>query len=289
MAKYYFIIAGLPELSLDDHKLPFTVSEFLRETNPSLTKKDRKIINLFCLKYDNGNLLQQLEYPDYDPDIRGCVTLDEFLELIKRLKEEGIPTENKDIPPFYIDFIKIYLEAKERNEKQIIPWEDQLSAFYYNYAMKSKNDFIASWFELNLNINNMLAAVTARAYNWDRHKYIVGENEVANNLRTSNARDFGLSVQVDYWPEIQRISEETNLIVREKKIDQFKWNWLDEHSFFKYFEIEAIFSFIVKLDMLQRWTSLDKEAGEKSFRELIGTMKKGSDTALEEFKRNNIK
>jgi len=289
MAKYYFIIAGLPELSLEDHKLPFTVSEFLKEITPSLAKKDKKVIDLFCLKYDNGNLLQQLEYPDYDPDIRGCMTLDDFSELIKRLKEEGIPTDNKDISPFYIEFIKTYLEAKEKNEKQLIPWEDQLSAFYYRYAMESRNKFVASWFELNLNINNMLAAITARTHNLDRHKYIVGDNEVAENLRTSNARDFGLSVLVDYWPEIQRITEETDLFVREKKIDQFKWNWLDEHSFFKYFEIDAIFSFIIKLDMLQRWISLDKETGEKSFRELIGSMKQGSDTALEEFKRNNIK
>ena len=33
----------------------------------------------------------------------------------------------------------------------------------------------------------------------------------------------------------------------------------------------------------------DKETGEKTFREIVGAMKKGSENALEEFKRNNEK
>ena len=34
---------------------------------------------------------------------------------------------------------------------------------------------------------------------------------------------------------------------------------------------------------------LDKVTGEKTFREIVGAMKKGSENALEEFKRNNKK
>ena len=41
--------------------------------------------------------------------------------------------------------------------------------------------------------------------------------------------------------------------------------------------------------MIERWVTLDKATGEKTFREIVGAMKKGSDNALEEFKRNNKK
>ena len=41
--------------------------------------------------------------------------------------------------------------------------------------------------------------------------------------------------------------------------------------------------------MIERWVNLDKARGEKTFRELVGAMKMGSENALEEIKRNNIK
>ena len=43
------------------------------------------------------------------------------------------------------------------------------------------------------------------------------------------------------------------------------------------------------MEMVERWATLDTAAGEKTFREIVGAMKKGSENALEEFKRNNEK
>ena len=145
------------------------------------------------------------------------------------------------------------------------------------------------WFELNLNINNMLTAITCRKHGLDKAEYIVGDNEVAEALRTSNARDFGLSDEVEYLPELQRIAEESDLMVREKKIDLLKWKWLEEQTFFKTFDIESVYAYLLKLEMIERWVTLDKETGDKTFREIVGAMKKGSLNTLNEFKRNNNK
>ena len=166
---------------------------------------------------------------------------------------------------------------------------DRLAALYYAYAMKNANKFVSDWFCLNLNINNMLTAITCRKHGFDKAGYIVGDNEVAQALRTSNARDFGLGDTVDYLPDLWRIAEETDLMVREKKVDLLKWEWLEEHTFFKPFDIESVFAYLLKLEMIERWVMLDKVTGEKTFREIVGAMKKGSENALEEFKRNNKK
>lgn len=133
----------------------------------------------------------------------------------------------------------------------------------------------------------MLTAITCRKHGFDKAGYIVGDNEVAQALRTSNARDFGLGDTVDYLPDLWRIAEETDLMVREKKVDLLKWEWLEEHTFFKPFDIESVFAYLLKLEMIERWVMLDKVTGEKTFREIVGAMKKGSENALEEFKRNN--
>lgn len=289
MGKYYCLIAGLPNISLEDSKIPFTITEFREELEGILTSKDKKLIDLFFLKFDNKNLVEQSRFPDSDPDPRGSITYSEFSDLMKALKEEEKPPKNDRIPPYFLDFFTAYLAAEGKEENENIRWEDRLAALYYNYAMKVKNKFVAEWFELNLNINNLLTAFTARKYELDKAHYIVGDNEIAKILRTSNARDFGLGDAVEYLPTLQRIAEETDLFVREKKIDQLKWEWLDENTFFKTFDIESVFAYMLKLEMLERWVTLDKVTGEKTFRELVGAMKKGSDSALEEFKRNNTK
>ena len=76
---------------------------------------------------------------------------------------------------------------------------------------------------------------------------------------------------------------------RERKLDLLKWNWIDENTFFNYFSIERVFAYLLQLEMIERWVSLDKVAGEKMFRSLIGGMKKESLASLDEFKRNNNK
>lgn len=289
MSKYYYLIAGLPNIALDDSKLTYSVCEFRQELEGILSFGDKKLINLFFLKFDNKNLIARVKNPDYDLDPRGDITYDEFNDLFKALKEEEKPPKNNNIPSYFEEFFKLYLASEERGEKQSISWEDRLAAMYYAYAMKCGNKFVAEWFELNLNINNMLTAITCRKHNLDKAEYIVGENEVAEAIRTSNARDFGLGDIVDYLPTLQRIAEETDLMVREKKVDLLKWEWLEEHTFFKPFDIESVFAYLLKLEMIERWVTLDKVTGEKTFRELVGAMKRGSENALEEFKRNNNK
>ena len=63
------------------------------------------------------------------------------------------------------------------------------------------------------------------------------------------------------------------LVEREKKIDLLKWNWLEDEVFFHYFTIERIFVFLLRLEMIGRWISLDKEKGSELFRQLIQSLK----------------
>lgn len=292
MGKYYYLISGLPDIALDDSKIAYSVCGFRTEIEDMLSSRDKRLIDLFYLKYDNLNLLAYAENPDSDPDQRGRITYEELNVLYKALKDEEKVPKNGNIPPYFAEFFQLYLaeETKEsKSEKEYISWEDRLAALYYEYAMRCGNGFVAAWFELNLNINNVLTAITCRKYGFEKADYIVGHNEIAESIRTSNARDFGLGDSVEYFPELQRIAEETDLIVREKKIDLLKWKWLDDNTFFKTFDVESVFAYLLKLEMIERWVTLDKARGEKTFRELVGAMKAGSENALEEFRENSKK
>ena len=53
MSKYYYLISGLPNIALDDSKLAYSVCEFRTEIEDMLSSKDKRLIDLFYLKYDN--------------------------------------------------------------------------------------------------------------------------------------------------------------------------------------------------------------------------------------------
>ena len=52
-----------------------------------------------------------------------------------------------------------------------------------------------------------------------------------------------------------------------------RWNWMEDAIFFDYFTIERIFAFLLKLEMIERWISLDKERGNQLFRSIIESLK----------------
>lgn len=269
MSKYYYLVAGLPELTLEDSKLSYTVADFKTEIYPGLSASDQKLIDLFYLKFDNANVLKLLEDKEAVIDTRGNYSAEELNEAIATIKEGG-EVSSKEIPPYLSVFISDYFNTPAESA---VLHEDHLAALYYEYAMKCGNKFIASWFEFNLTINNILIAFTARKYKWDVAQNIVGDTEVSEALRTSGARDFGLSGEVDYLEQLVKISEINELVEREKRLDTLRWNWMEEATFFNYFTVERIFVFLLQLEMIERWIALDKEKGSQLFRSIIDALK----------------
>lgn len=272
MSKYYCLIAGLPDITIDDNKLSYTVKEFRAELSETLSNNDKKLIDLFYLQFDHKNLLAMLTKQEGKFDNRGLYTSEQLEEIIALVKENETPSDKK-YPSYFYVFIAAYLQDKPLIDN--MSWEDQLNSLYYEYAGNSSNRFVSDWFKLNLNLNNMLTAIICRKYNREVGNAIIGKSEISETIRQSGQRDMGLTGMVDYLDTILRISEENNLYERERKLDQFRWNWLDEYSFFHYFTIERIFAYLIKLDILERWVSMTPENGRAIFKEMIDSLKKG--------------
>ena len=253
MGGYYYIIAGLPDISFDDSKAAYTVEQFREEVYDALSAQDRKVMDILNLENDCRNLI-------------GSERMEELVALVKA--GEQAP---KDVPAFMYSFVQEWVDESWRNKAAFA--EDRLWSLFYEYAMASSNGFVRKWYEFNLNLNNIIAAITARKYNLDIQKVIVGEGDVANALRTSGARDWGLSQEVECFEDVARLTEEDDLSQRERKADMIRWRWLEDNTFFNYFSIERLFSYMVRLSMVERWSSLDREEGQKLFRKLIGDLK----------------
>ena len=266
---YYYLIAGLPELSLDDSKLGITVREFRELYYPELADDDRALLDLIYLSYDNANLLALMKDKEAAIVEDGLYASEELLGIIEAARAEETP--DRQYPRYMYDFVA-QMESEESAAEDIFP-EDRLAQLYYAHAMSQGNAFIERWFAFNLDLNNFLTAITARRYDLDVKPLIVGDNEVAKALRTSNSRDFGLTGVMDGFEEVMRISEIENLVERERKLDVLKWEWMEENSFFDYFTVEKLFAFLVKIQIIERWITLDAEAGGEMLRGMIRQLK----------------
>ena len=270
--QYYYFVAGLPNFSFDSTKLPFTVSEFKEILYDELKPDDKKLIDKYFLEADKENLLKLLSNKEAEIKKTSVFSREDILNTIRTIQDdEGV--KHKDMPDIFETFIRQWL--KEDAESENKNWEDILTSLYMDYGVNVKNSLVSQWFTLNLNIGNSLAAIYSRKYGLDVKQVVVGNNHIANTIRANaNSRDFGLDQELDYFDAILRISEETDIYERERKIDKFRWDWLDENTVFDYFNIEYLFAYLCKLQILERWVQLNAEEGERVFRELIANMKK---------------
>ena len=290
MSNYHYLITGLPALSLDDSKKTYTVAEFKAEAEPMLSSGDRKIMRWIFYLYDNQNLLAYLKKkPDWSFDERGVYAKETIAEICHLLQTEGRVPSGIPTPNYFPCFIRNFyarLEETEHPESNDL-LEDTLSALYYEEAMCCRNAFLSSWFELNLNIRNVMLSVACRKYGLEKNDYIIGKNAMAESLRLWGGRDLVVNNAPDYLPELLQITEEPDLLVRERKTDALRWKWLEEKTFYKTFDFESVITYLLRLEMLDRWIGMDKALGEQTFRRLVTDMKRESADTLEEFKDNN--
>lgn len=285
MGNYYYLITGLQDISLEDDRLPYSVDSFREEICPSISAGDRQLVNLALEQYDRRNLMYLLARLKAGEELvleegaqEGALTGEQLAGLIEAVRA-GEPSD-KDVPEYMYRFVSEYLHD-EWQAFTTFP-EDRLSSLFYENAKSVRNEFVCDWFRFNQDLNNILAAMTARRHSLQLQGLIVGDGEVAEALRTSGAKDWGLAQSVGFFERLARIQEETDLSVRERSIDMLKWNWLEENTFFHYFTVEKLFAFLVRLDIAARWFKLDKAKGQEMFRSLIGSLK-GEVTVPQEF------
>ena len=142
-------------------------------------------------------------------------------------------------------------------------------------GLQAKNRFVCEWFAFNQDMNNILVAQICRKHGFDVKTQIVGEGEVAEQLRThTTQKDFGLNELPGDYDALLGLAGIEDLMAREKAMDAIRFEWLQERTEFDFFSSEMVFAYYLEVRMLHRWSILTVEEGEKVFRELVKDLKK---------------
>jgi hypothetical protein len=234
---YYYLVAGLQDITLDIHKLSMGQLEFREELKTEVHPDDYRLAQKLFLPSDNTNMLNLLLKKDEAFDVKGNYTQLQLEENIKEL--------NGELPEYMDKFI-----LSMKNDEPVIPNmspENQLTYLFYEHATRLNDDFLRNWFTFNRDINNITTAIICRKYDIPYDFQVLGSDEISETIRKSHARDFGLTSEISYIDDLINIMKDDNIQEREKSIDQIKWNYLDEVTFFEYFTMDRILAFTIKL------------------------------------------
>ena len=165
--------------------------------------------------------------------------------------------------------------VQDRFHETSLSEEDFRTQLLLEKGMKAKRKFVRKWFEFNLNLNNVLAASVCQRHGYDPQEVIVGNNEVAQLLRKGGvAKNANLAAVLPELKDIIAVSEIADLLDRERHIDALRWQWLEEQTRFKYFQIDNVLAYYLQAEILHRWDELTREQGEQIFRALLADLKK---------------
>jgi Protein of unknown function (DUF2764). len=189
------------------------------------------------------------------PELKAGADVPVSLDKLNELLDEHLSEKDKAL----LDLLRVPID------------EETLAA-----GLKADNRFVQAWFTFNQNMNNVLVAQICRKHGFDVKQKIVGEGEVAEQLRThTTQKDFGLNEVMDDAQELLALAQIEDLMAREKAMDAIRFEWLQARTEFDYFSAEMVFAYYLEAVMLHRWSFLTIEEGEKVFRALVADMKKG--------------
>lgn len=265
-SEYYCLVAGLRDYALDADTKGFDARAIIDEVLAGITSRDARAVRLLYGYYDCENLVAlRAGREAFNP--LGNLSREELAEELKQ--PHRLPSRVACVVRAYAD-----PEGEEAEEMDLErPFEQALFEAYYAECAASSSRFLRAWSLFDRNLRNLTAAVAARAAGRAIEEVVVGEGEVADQLRRSSAADFGLRGELPWIDAvIAAMNDEANLVEKEHKIDVVRWNESVALTAFDYFNIDAILAYLVRVNLVARWARLDVRRGREMFERLMSEL-----------------
>ena len=263
---YYALVAGLREYALDADTKGFDAQAIVEEILDVVSKSDAASVRLLYAYYDCENLA----------NLRNGSAAHNGLGNLSREELEAEMTNPTHLPQRIADVIRAYANPEGEEAESVDVgkrFEKSLFEAYYEECSHSNCRFLREWSSFDRTLRNILAAAVARSQSRPIEEVTIGEGDVVEQLQRSSAADFGLRGEYAFVDGvISAVNDEQNLLEKERKIDLIRWNEAGELSTFDYFDINAVMAYLVKVNMVARWSVLDARFGREMFERLLADL-----------------
>ena len=135
---------------------------------------------------------------------------------------------------------------------------ENLTQEFYQKALASGNSFIREYFTFDLKVRNAKVLYLNRELSHPADKDVI-----SIPLQEENSEeDAG----------IEAAFKGTDLLARERAVDDLYWEKADALSLMHWFDMNVIMAFVLKLHIIDRWNLLDEQTGREMFRKLVDNL-----------------
>lgn len=264
--EYYYLVAGLREWTLDSDTKGFDAREIVDEILAEVSNNDRRAIGLLYAYYDCENIIACREQRGRHNPL-GNLSREQVEQVLNEACYSLLPSRLAKVVELYAE-----KEDEERDEEVKLDanFEHALFEAYYEELAASKCRFLVAWGEFDRNLRNIAAALAAREAGRQISDVTVGGGDIVEQLSRSSAADFGLRGELPYIDAvITAVSDEKNIVEKERKIDAVRWAEADEIAVFDFFDVNYLLSYLVKVNIVARWSMLAPEVGREMLNRLI--------------------
>ena len=148
---------------------------------------------------------------------------------------------------------------------------EKLDADFYRSVLKHPNRFLREWFAFDLDLRNVTV---------DHLNEVLGRSEGQDQILLEEREEAE-------FPEEARTREillGSDILARERGLDELRWQKIDEITILDYFDLDAILGYVARLKIIDRWLQLDPDSGRAFFRRLVEQIRSTYDNK----KKNDI-
>ncbi len=258
--KYYYLIASLPELSLDDPLPVVDVNKTLQFIHRNLEKDDQQLSKYLIYPNDNQNLINLIIEKHHNlplPEFR-TPALFSREELIHSMKT------GNDLPDYMMEYLTKYKKRFDQLRLSMI--EEYLWVGFYKEVAGLNHPFILEYFEF-VKILRQIAA---------SHNYDIIEDSVPTGLADNLVfRELGLgkpiSILSKTYPYIEKLwnsLDSRDPVIIDRCMNAIRWDFIDNYEISTSFTNTQLFGWMLKLIHYTRWAGLAKEKGKIRFEKI---------------------
>jgi len=261
---YYYLIAGLPDLSLDEDLPKIDVEEVIDTIQRNLSSLDEASFRYLLYTNDNRNFLNVLFHEYYNFPTSTFLAPATLAESVL----QDYRRQQSEFPSYLCEFIRIHEDQFSSLSPREL--EEILWVMFYEEA-EQQAPFIANYFRFDRQIKEMAAIYNSVNYSFLPQPTTVGGKE-------SGAIGRGKTVPTAWLREYPYLESLGEVIATkrpdriEKFMDRIRWDYLEDIS--GYFGCEQVFAYALKLLIVVRWQQMSPEKGSTHFEERLSAIEK---------------
>lgn len=235
--KYYYLIAGLPDLSpgMDTRKIDF--NEVAETIQRNLEPDDKRQFRYLLYPRDNRNLLNVLwaKYKDFPQQghVSPCIVNEEELQDYR--------SHQSTLPSYMGDFLSLYEDQFPNMSPREM--EDRLWEGFYE-EVNAQSSFIKGYFQFEKSLKEILAAYNSSYYDFLSPPSAIDES-ILGQVGKGKSVTPGLQREHPYIEELYEKLETQRPDQLEKFINQIKWDYLEEVN--ADFGLEQVLAYTIRL------------------------------------------